>query len=1024
MNTDTVVIDAYRVGDSYIGKVNFDGDKNGISCIPMIVIIDRSSSMHPNFSVLINRVVPHALHLLNYDLNEKIHLITFDSHTEYYEIKISDMIDMDIEARGRTLMAPSIDKLREILGQHKFENVRIMVISDGDLHDQEETLCRATTISSLLKSNINVSCRGVRFMTSGNANPDTRGISSVLQFNTIGDTVLYNISANNKASYVSEQLASMFSSDGLNNIHVLQSDRHVFMKLPWGDQYNNIHIAHSDNIFWAKNKTDFDDISVNNQKINVVYHEDIDTRNIADIIGGKIEYFITQIKLLKVVNNDTASKEIQNILKYFNDIEASIAHSDDNSESIFGKRIKSRLAYYKNIAKRNNMAFIQKMNELANNNLIHKMNSAQQASYLKTHQYAPNTKNLARRAFKSGLNFAEIARSEVRNMSKHIGELDDVLDDGHYVSFFTQDTTLSCIRALCQTVDDINTIDEMSELDILSMIGIVGISCDSVVGTFPDPMCYRINKLMMGTFASISDLIVHLDNDFKLKNPYNGDEITNIIPIFDDDRIHKFLLQYAPTLLEYSASIGMRRSILNIPLSYQYTVIAGIVSVVKEIDTNKSDINMSILSKLFNTLEICGNGIQSHIYPHIIDQDAEKSYYICNNGVTNMILPMIKMQRDGNINNMHRILSALYSFEVYQIMRKIVNNDNDNNKKLVMANRLVGLDCEKYGATLPPLFERTHTPVFDDTVRIDNELFNELKIKMDNIKYCVLLPLIIKSYVDNNFCQLKTTQPISNKMIEELLHIDFSFDTFLYYCIVQSLIFNTNARRVDKKNNVMLIIDCANRAKADDMVRAHVLRGYHADYMSRIDEQRKKEHILISDILVGEMVNAESIHEFTELFNNGIKKGDVCNKIENNSKLGYSKLRDALLDTSKKVVLRGEKIWILLFGRDINDNIVWNNGNISRISLNDIEKALEHEAYDIWIKLKTIYMKTNIWVYRKDVCGSDFPNRHGHCNSKPSYWAYGYNSLSEFRSNVTNDIWEIYITTHYNCCGVDQLSLQ
>ena len=121
--------------------------------------------------------------------------------------------------------------------------------------------------------------------------------------------------------------------------------------------------------------------------------------------------------------------------------------------------------------------------------------------------------------------------------------------------------------------------------------------------------------------------------------------------------------------------------------------------------------------------------------------------------------------------------------------------------------------------------------------------------------------------------------------------------------------------------------------------------------------------------------------------------------------------------------MRGNKIWILLFGRDIDNNIVWNNGNISRIPLSNIKEALKSESRTIWTQLKTMYMESHIWVYRTDSYGTDCPNRHGHCNSKPSYWAYGFNSLDEFRTNVTDDIWKRYLFTHHNCCGVNQLSL-
>lgn len=54
----------------------------------------------------------------------------------------------------------------------------------------------------------------------------------------------------------------------------------------------------------------------------------------------------------------------------------------------------------------------------------------------------------------------------------------------------------------------------------------------------------------------------------KLKHPYSDKEIINVIPTFDDERIHKFIRKYAPSLLEYICSIGMRRIISDVPNTY------------------------------------------------------------------------------------------------------------------------------------------------------------------------------------------------------------------------------------------------------------------------------------------------------------------------------------------------------------------------------------------------------------------------------------------------------------------------
>eukprot|EP00056_Hartaetosiga_gracilis_P022074 m.28078 g.28078 ORF g.28078 m.28078 type:complete len:156 (+) comp9428_c0_seq1:230-697(+) len=55
----------------------------------------------------------------------------------------------------------------------------------------------------------------------------------------------------------------------------------------------------------------------------------------------------------------------------------------------------------------------------------------------------------------------------------------------------------------------------------------------------------------------------------------NTKKITNAIPLFDDIQVHKFMRRHTPTVLELSASIGMRRMIADVPMTHAYTIIAG-----------------------------------------------------------------------------------------------------------------------------------------------------------------------------------------------------------------------------------------------------------------------------------------------------------------------------------------------------------------------------------------------------------------------------------------------------------------
>ena len=96
------------------------------------------------------------------------------------------------------------------------------------------------------------------------------------------------------------------------------------------------------------------------------------------------------------------------------------------------------------------------------------------------------------------------------------------------------------------------------------------------VGDFPDPKTYHLGGLYLGNYISMSDIMIVKDTGNVLVDPYTKEEIINVVPFYDDDRIQQFLMKYAPTMLEYTTSIGMRGMLLEIPHTYKYTIVGGL----------------------------------------------------------------------------------------------------------------------------------------------------------------------------------------------------------------------------------------------------------------------------------------------------------------------------------------------------------------------------------------------------------------------------------------------------------------
>lgn len=177
--------------------------------------------------------------------------------------------------------------------------------------------------------------------------------------------------------------------------------------------------------------------------------------------------------------------------------------SDPTSVDLLSNhKLHSRLAFFREVAKKKSRSVAINMSELANDDKVSQLNSAQQADYLRSTSASTNSRSVAKRAIGQGLNFNEIAHKEVREMKKHLQEISDIDDSGHYVSFYSQETNLQGIKTVCDLIDNDNSLEQMSAVEILQLLNIVGIPSRGPVGDFPDPKTYHLTEIMLGSFVS------------------------------------------------------------------------------------------------------------------------------------------------------------------------------------------------------------------------------------------------------------------------------------------------------------------------------------------------------------------------------------------------------------------------------------------------------------------------------------------------------------------------------------------
>ncbi|KAI9348193.1 hypothetical protein BDR26DRAFT_1004672 [Obelidium mucronatum] len=466
-----------------------------------VVFLDISGSMGNNVQKVVNEILPIMFYKLRCKPTDSVKLVTFDSVSDVHHSTVARLKELPIRAKGGTYMAPGISNLEKVLlalADDHNNTLRLLTVSDGEIFDTEETLKKASVLSAWSKSrNMNVDSQAVRFMSSTYAQPDTRALCSLLQLNnSIASAV--DVSSNLDAEAAGMEFANLFDSTlcacTLEIKNPTNTNHPKFKLFPWNKAGTSvIRLVEGRNVFWIDGIPSESELSVNGEpgSLQILVHDDTELSSQAyeSLLYHKLSIIINQIKVLKIVNTPDAIANIATIHDYFSGLEQDLRQRDQTAQAKLDtasgsssptdsrNSLANRVTRLKTSITKRSRSILQELLQIANDNKVNQLNSAQQAAYLRTADLSRNSKGLAKRALNSstGLDFDEIARQEVRAMHSHLDELTEINDSNHEKSFFSWDTTLGGIRTVCQLVDD-NLLDNASANEILELLNIVGVT--------------------------------------------------------------------------------------------------------------------------------------------------------------------------------------------------------------------------------------------------------------------------------------------------------------------------------------------------------------------------------------------------------------------------------------------------------------------------------------------------------------------------------------------------------------------
>ena len=565
--------------------------------IELVLIVDRSGSMSSSYPIIFKKIIPLLLDKIHYPENKDVHYITFESYTEYRKIQKKTFLNTDEKALGGTNMKGVFKELEKVLTN---ENTyyRILTLSDGDLFDSHETSNAASEFYNKIKGKFRINSQAIRFFSSSYANPDTLGLASVIQLNNVNQATLLDINAKDDVTLIADQLSKLFINDGLDTKIVLKSDAKNIQSAPWEAKSDEIGLIPGKNIFWFDNISQFS-VKINEEnpvKVNVVYDEDINTQNYGIILADKIREFISKLKILKILNNNKAQEELENMVKHFKEFENGLEVINEEEIVLKDGKMNSRIIYLKKLLNKRKGLISNQMDQIKNEQLLNQLNSQQKAEYLRSVDNTKLGKNLAKRALNSG-ELNSIVFKEITQISEHIDELNDIDDSGSPSSFYSTCTTIESLKEISKISKE-SFFAELEVTDILKLINIVGIACNGKVGEYPDPSVYLVKNIYPGCYISLADIVTaeeYSKGNEHLLVPGIKEEINNCIPIFPNKKVYDFLKKYSPTTLELIAGLGMRRVLAEVPLTFESVILSGLWKMVGILKGKK----MKLISNLF-----------------------------------------------------------------------------------------------------------------------------------------------------------------------------------------------------------------------------------------------------------------------------------------------------------------------------------------------------------------------------------------------------------------------------------------
>ncbi|PRP74681.1 hypothetical protein PROFUN_03603 [Planoprotostelium fungivorum] len=1002
-STSVNVIDLGSCGSVLQFTCDVSDEEKEVTLWRNLIVLDISGSMGMAVRHIIQSVIPKVLDALGTPQTQENTLITFDSVTEVHRMTYKDFQGSTIMARGTTCMAGAVLEAANELANHDVP-YRLIVVSDGAIGDRDQTLNEAATIrkrTGMRTAPIRV-CQ-IRLETSTYGSPDTQALTCLGQLDSYGCIDLYDVKMwgpgmASSISILAQQIVTALKGES-KLFSVSSSQGAVLARLPGGivPYVDKMQVARKSTIL-MKPGSRVEDLAVNEISIDSSRITRVD-RITEEDLSDLLLMVESQVKQLMVIGG--SKEQIDLMLKWVDEVSNIITpQGNDERTSHKASTMLRRKKLIANLG-RHQKTILQRLKEIGNAGMVNTLNATMQAEFLRGVSNSNQGKSLAKRAARMGeVDYEGLVEKEIEQIL-NAEPLQEKRED--LISFYSLDTPASCLNGISDIPRSQTKLLGVSEL--MQVVGPLGISFQAKSADAPDPWaCFSASKV----FAGESRLLNSADlwtsrmqsgdgHEAQLFAPGTHDEITGVLPLRSlAPESYDRLQQLAPTLMSLHVSASLRGSLVPMPGDLGAMATSCCVRLARQLSDDPT-------SATAQTLLFAMNDLNSNLKKKL---GMSPEVILWMNGED----PRLAMAGDLNIASelkpfagilagvlqpKKQLADAILGYVYYLGCNRKYDSPEARTRTI-----------QRFSRKLLEISEKRDVPVgeiFSPDPDVENLVYREFSSEFLH-QHTDPSPFKTLSCVwaaRAAYDKSPDDVPKFLEIFKEAVRQPWSFVgvqsqeevmdilSALYLQALQCPNLSSRIEVGEDNNRTCKLPDVtdeqSSRQYVSDLVRSIYTQRYHKN----IREKREGERKILSEKLVSDLLSTTTEEEFIRL----LSRADNTGRPLLNGRSGdvWDDVIQNLLQSNVKS--RTMKLWVLLTGRDHGEEPVFCQGNAIRSKMAAFQTVFEAEgAAAEWTQLTVVLKKYARHIYREGL-----PNRHGHSNEFPSYWARGFDSLDDFQ---------------------------